>query len=102
MPASIAACRPSSTSNSSGTNRHIQSSPSAIRRAIYTTNAIESLNFSLRKVLKCRGAVPKDESIVKLLYMGLQHVAKKWTQPIPEWKAALNQFVILFGERVQV
>jgi putative transposase len=76
--------------------------PPAIRRAIYTTNAIESLNYSLRKVLKGRGAFPNDEAIVKLLYMGLQHVAKKWTQPIPEWKAALNQFVILFGERVPV
>jgi putative transposase len=76
--------------------------PVAIRRVIYTTNAIESLNDSLRKVLKGRGAFPNDESIVKLLYMGLQHVAKKWTQPIREWKAALNQFVILFGERVPV
>ena len=76
--------------------------PPAIRRAISTTNAIESLNYSLRKVLKGRGAFPNDESIIKLLSMGLQHVAKKWTQPIPEWKAALNQFVILFGERVQV
>src|SRR6266567_2214958 len=76
--------------------------PPAIRRAIYTTNAIESLNYSLRKVLKGRGVFPNDEAIVKLLYMGLQHVAKKWTQPIPEWKAALNQFVVLFGERVQV
>src|SRR6058998_2894250 len=74
----------------------------AALRAIYTTNAIESLNYSLRKVLKGRGTFPNDEAIVKLLYMGLQHVAKKWTQPIPEWKAALNQFVILFGERVQV
>ena len=74
--------------------------PPAIRRVIYTTNAIESLNYSLRKVLKGRGAFPNDDSIVKLLYMGLQHVAKKWTQPIRDWKAALNQFVILFGERV--
>lgn len=74
--------------------------PPAIRRVIYTTNAIESLNYSLRQVLKGRGAFPNDESIVKLLYMGLQRVAKKWTQPIREWKAALNQFVILFGERV--
>jgi putative transposase len=74
--------------------------PPAIRRAIYTTNAIESLNYSLRKVLKGRSAFPNDEAIVKLLYMGLQHVAKKWTQPIRDWKAALNQFVILFGERV--
>ena len=76
--------------------------PPAIRRAIYTTNAIESLNYSLRKVLKGRSAFPNDESIMKVLYMGLQHVAKKWTQPIPEWKAALNQFVILFGEQVQM
>ena len=76
--------------------------PPAIRRVIYTTNAIESLNYSLRKVLKGRGAFPNDEAIVKLLYMGLQHVAKKWTQPIRDWKAALNQFVILFGERVPV
>jgi transposase-like protein len=53
-------------------------------------------------VLKGRSAFPNDEAIMKVLYMGLQHVAKKWTQPIPEWKAALNQFVILFGERVQV
>jgi putative transposase len=72
----------------------------AIRRVIYTTNAIESLNYSLRKVLKGHGAFPNDEAIVQLLYMGLQHVAKKWTQPIRDWKAALNQFVILYGERV--
>jgi putative transposase len=76
--------------------------PPAIRRVIYTTNAIESLNYSLRKVLKGRGAFPNDEAIVKLLYLGLQRVAKKWTQPIRDWKAALNQFVILFGERVPV
>ena len=76
--------------------------PPAIRRAVYTTNAIESLNYALRKVLKGRSAVPNDESSIKVLYMGLQHVAKQWTQPIPEWKAALNQLVILCGERVQV
>ena len=76
--------------------------PPAIRRVIYTTNAIESLNYSLRKVLKGRSAFPNDEAIIKLLYMGLQHVAKKWTQPIRDWKAALNQFVILFGARMQV
>jgi len=76
--------------------------PPAIRRAIYTTNAIESLNYSLRKRLKTRGTFPNDESIVKLLYLSLQHVAKRWTRPIRDWKAALNQFVILFGERVPV
>lgn len=75
-------------------------SPPAIRRAIYTTNAIESRNYALRKVLKGRSAFPNDEAILKVLYLGLQHVAKKWTHPIREWKTALNQFVILFGERV--
>jgi transposase-like protein len=77
-------------------------SPPAIRRAISTTNAIESLHYARRQVWQGRGAFPNDESIIKRLSMGLQHVAKKWTQPIPEWKAALNQVVILFGERVQV
>ena len=76
--------------------------PPAIRRAVSTTNAMESLNYSLRKVLKGRSAFPHDEAIMNVLYRGLQHVAKRWTQPIPEWKAALNQFVLLFGERVQV
>src|ERR687885_112898 len=74
--------------------------PPEIRRVIYTTNAIESLNFTLRKRLKTRGAFPNDESIVKVLYLALQNVAKRWTRPIRDWKAALNQFVILFGERV--
>ena len=74
--------------------------PPAIRRVIYTTNAIESLNYTLRKRLKTRGVFPNDESIVKVLYLALQHVAKKWTRPIRDWKAALNQFVILCGERV--
>jgi transposase-like protein len=76
--------------------------PPAIRRVIYTTNAIESLHYSLRKRLKTRGTFPNDESIVKVLYLTLQHVAKRWTRPIRDWKAALNQFVILFGERVPV
>jgi putative transposase len=76
--------------------------PPAIRRVIYTTNAIESLNYTLRKRLKTRGVFPNDESIVKVLYLALQNVAKKWTRPIRDWRAALNQFVILFGERVPV
>jgi putative transposase len=76
--------------------------PPAIRRVIYTTNAIESLNYTLRKRLKTRGVFPNDESIVKVLYLALQNVAKKWTRPIRDWKAALNQFVLLFGERVPV
>ncbi|ADE14112.1 transposase mutator type [Nitrosococcus halophilus Nc 4] len=74
--------------------------PPQIRRAIYTTNAIESLNYSLRKVLKNRGAFPTDEAIFKVLYLALNNITKKWTQPIRDWKAALNQFVILFAERM--
>jgi len=73
-----------------------------IRKVIYTTNAIESLNFSLRKMLKNRGAFPNDDSIIKALYLAINRVAKKWTMPIRDWKAALNQFVILFGDRVPV
>jgi putative transposase len=76
--------------------------PPAIRRVIYTTNAIESLHYTLRKRLKTRGVFPTDEAIVKLLYLALQNVAKRWTRPIRDWKAARNQFVILFGERVPV
>jgi transposase-like protein len=76
--------------------------PPEIRRVIYTTNASESLHDTLRKRLKTRGVFPNDESIVKVLYLALQNIAKKWTRPIRDWKAALNQFVILFGERVPV
>lgn len=74
--------------------------PREIRKVIYTTNAIESLNYSMRKVLKNRGAFPNDDSIMKVLFMGLNNIAKKWTRPIRDWKAALNQFVIMFGDRV--
>ena len=73
-----------------------------IRKVIYTTNAIESLNYSLRRMLKNRGAFPNDDSIIKILYLAINRVSKKWTMPIRNWKAALNQFVILFGERVPV
>ena len=73
-----------------------------IRKVIYTTNAIESLNFSLRKRLKNRGAFPNDDSITKILYLAINGISKKWTMPIRNWKEALNQFVILFGDRVPV
>jgi len=73
-----------------------------IRKVIYTTNAVESLNYSLRKLLKTRGAFPNDDSIVKILFLAINRVAKKWTMPIRDWKSALNQFVILFGDRVPV
>lgn len=73
-----------------------------IRKVIYTTNAIESLNYSLRRMLKNRGSFPNDDSILKILYLAINRVSKKWTMPLRNWKAALNQFVILFGDRVPV
>jgi putative transposase len=74
--------------------------PTDIRKAIYTTNAIESVNMSLRKVTKNRGSFPNDESMIKLLYLALQNIEKKWTMPIRNWKSALNQFTIIFGDRM--
>ena len=74
--------------------------PPEIRKVIYTTNAIESLNYSLRRILKKRGAFPNDDSITKILYLAINRMAKKWTMPIRDWKKALNQFVIMFGDRV--
>lgn len=74
--------------------------PDYIRKAIYTTNAIESLNRSLRKVTKNRGSFPNDESALKLLYLALRNISKKWTMPIRLWKQALNQFAILFPGRL--
>ena len=73
-----------------------------IRKVIYTTNAIESLNYSLRRFLKTRGTFPNDESITKALFLTIRLAAKRWTRPIKNWKQALNQFVILFGERVPI
>lgn len=74
--------------------------PDYIRKAIYRTNAIESLNRSLRKISKNRGSFPNDESALKLLYLALRNISKKWTMPIRLWKQALNQFVILFPGRL--
>ena len=74
--------------------------PHEIRRAIYTTNAIESLNMTLRKVIKNRAIFPNDEAAFKLLYLALRNIAKKWTMPIRDWGLAMNQFVIHFETRV--
>ncbi len=76
--------------------------PADIRKVIYTTNAIESVNMSLRKIIKNRGSFPTDEAALKLLYLALQNISRKWTMPIREWKAALNRFAILFEDRMPV
>ena len=76
--------------------------PEYIRKAIYTTNAIESLNSSLRKVIKKRSAFPTDDAIYKVLYLALTNAEKKWTMSIRDWGAAINQFAIHFDGRVQI
>ena len=73
--------------------------PPEIRKIIYTTNAIESLNMQLRKVLKNRGHFPTDEAATKLIYLALRNITKKWTNPPVTWRAAANQFAIQFGDR---
>ena len=73
--------------------------PEAVRKIIYTTNAIESLHMSLRKIIKNRGHFPSDDAATKLLYLALRNIAKKWTMPARTWKQALNQFAILFQNR---
>lgn len=74
--------------------------PPEIRRVIYTTNAVESLNSSLRRVLKTRGALPSDEAVLKLLYLALARISARWTRPIQNWKAAMVRFEIDYGERL--
>lgn len=74
--------------------------PPEIRKVIYTTNAVESLNYTLRRVLKKRGAFPTDDAILKVLYLAIGEVSRRWTRPLHHWKKALNQFVIRFGDRV--
>ncbi|MEM1369435.1 MAG: transposase, partial [Cyanobacteria bacterium P01_H01_bin.15] len=73
--------------------------PADIRKVIYTTNAIESVNRSLRKVLKTKGSFSSPESVFKLMYLALKNIAKKWTMPIRDWKGALNRFAIEFPDR---
>ena len=74
--------------------------PLDIRKAIYTTNSVESLNRSLRKIIKTRGGFPNEEAALKLLFLALRQAAKKWTMPIHHWREALNHFTILWPERM--
>lgn len=74
--------------------------PPEIRKVIYTTNAIESVNMSLRKLTKNRGSFPSDEALLKLFYLALRNISLKWSMPIRDWKAALTRFTIEFGDRI--
>lgn len=74
--------------------------PPEIRKAIYTTNAIESLNSVIRKATRQRKIFPHDESALKVTFMAIRAASQKWTRPIHHWKDALNQFIIQFEDRV--
>ena len=74
--------------------------PPAIRKAIYTTNAIESVNSVIRKFTKNRKIYPNEQSALKLVYMAIHEASKRWTMPIHHWKQALNHFAILYEDRM--
>jgi transposase-like protein len=71
-----------------------------IRKAIYTTNAIESVNYTLQRNLKTRQSFPNDEAAMKLIFMVLRRISKRWTMPIRNWGEALHQFAVIYGDRV--
>lgn len=74
--------------------------PAEIRKVIYKTNAIESVNDGLRRVMKNGGSFPTDEAELKLIYVALENLSEKWTMAVKDWRAALNQFAILFEGRL--
>ena len=74
--------------------------PPAIRKVIYTTNAIESMQAQLRKVTRNRGAFPSPESVRKILYLAIERISKRWKRPIRDWVAALNHFTVVFEGRI--
>ena len=76
--------------------------PDEIRKVIYTTNAVESLNAQLRKLTKNRRSFPTDDAVLKPLFLTLQNAEKKWTMPIRNWNLAINHFAIHFENRVPV
>ena len=74
--------------------------PPQIRKIIYTTNTVESLNRSFRKIIKSRGAFPSEEAAIKLLYLAMKNAVAKWNS-VREWNVALNQFAVLWEDRIQ-
>jgi len=73
--------------------------PPAVRRVIYTTNALESVNARLRKIIKTRGHFPSDEAASKLIWLALRNITAKWSHAAHDWKQAMNQFAILYQDR---
>lgn len=76
--------------------------PLEIRKIIYTTNIIENLNGKIRKYTKNKLSYPTDEAVMKSVYLAVQEVTKKWTMPIREWGMILNQFIIMFENRIKI
>ena len=74
--------------------------PEEIRKAIYTTNVVESLNMTLRKVIKTRASFPNEESALKLIYLALKNVSQRW-RSAPSWRTSLNHFMLLWGDRIE-
>ncbi|EKN3673168.1 transposase, partial [Yersinia enterocolitica] len=74
--------------------------PATIRKVIYTTNAIESVHRQFRKLTKTKGAFPNENSLLKLLYLGLMNAQEKWTMPIQSWNLILSQLAIYFEGRL--
>ncbi len=73
--------------------------PPEVRRVIYTTNALESVNARLRTIIKTRGHFPTDEAATKLLWLALRNITATWVRGARTWKAAMNQFAILYEDR---
>ena len=73
--------------------------PPAVRRVIYTTNAIESVNAQLRKIIKTRGHFPSDDAASKLIWLALRNITADWSRASHDWKSAMNQFAILYQDR---
>ena len=74
--------------------------PDAIRKIIYTTNAIESVNSVIRKATNARKIFPSDQSAMKVIYLAIENASKKWSMPLRDWKPAINQFMIIYQERM--
>ncbi|MBA3727589.1 MAG: transposase, partial [Armatimonadetes bacterium] len=73
--------------------------PPAVRKVVYTTNAIESINARLRKIIKTRGHFPSDDAATKLIWLALRNITADWGRAAPDWKVAMNQFAILYADR---
>ena len=73
--------------------------PPAVRKVIYTTNSIESVNARLRKIIKTRGHFPSDDAASKLIWLALRNITANWGRAAQDWKTAMNQFAILYADR---